>query len=245
MATPVPRMPQAPSRALQRWSRARPTARQRQPPAPPPGRLAPAWEPHPRWPCCNASAACGLPSSLHLCCLPAASATLVPFHAVSRMRSIPSTTQWTYFAFFLGTGERQCAGPGVIGRCAAVSGPILQVTSLAGALSTTPARSGPDAVCARCTPLHSTPQPRTHPHTHTTPPARSCLLPGVLFLAMAFFLFLPMIILAPAKFAMTFSIGSGEAVGSGAPPWQACGAIPRCRRAAVQGRAACARVEGT
>ncbi len=33
---------------------------------------------------------------------------------------------------------------------------------------------------------------------------------GVLFLAMAFFIFLPMIILAPAKFAMTFSIGSGE-----------------------------------
>jgi hypothetical protein len=31
---------------------------------------------------------------------------------------------------------------------------------------------------------------------------------GVLFLAMAFFIFLPMIILAPAKFAMTFSIGS-------------------------------------
>ena len=27
---------------------------------------------------------------------------------------------------------------------------------------------------------------------------------------MAFFIFLPMIILAPAKFAMTFSIGSGE-----------------------------------
>lgn len=48
--------------------------------------------------------------------------------------SIPTSTQWTYFAFFLGT--------------------------------------------------------------------------GVLFLAMAFFIFLPMIILAPAKFAMTFSIGS-------------------------------------
>ncbi|EFN58256.1 hypothetical protein CHLNCDRAFT_142195 [Chlorella variabilis] len=31
---------------------------------------------------------------------------------------------------------------------------------------------------------------------------------GALFLGMAFFLFLPMIILAPAKFAMTFSIGS-------------------------------------
>ncbi|KAL4443703.1 hypothetical protein ABPG75_011440 [Micractinium tetrahymenae] len=54
--------------------------------------------------------------------------------------SIPSTTQWTYFAFFLGS--------------------------------------------------------------------------GVLFLAMAFFLFLPMIILAPAKFAMTFSIGSALLIAS-------------------------------
>lgn len=41
---------------------------------------------------------------------------------------------------------------------------------------------------------------------------------GVLFLAMAFFLFLPMIILAPAKFAMTFSIGSGEVPGAPAAP---------------------------
>ncbi|KAL4447203.1 hypothetical protein ABPG77_007236 [Micractinium sp. CCAP 211/92] len=37
---------------------------------------------------------------------------------------------------------------------------------------------------------------------------------GVLFLAMAFFLFLPMIILAPAKFAMTFSIGSALLIAS-------------------------------
>lgn len=36
---------------------------------------------------------------------------------------------------------------------------------------------------------------------------------GALFLGMAFFLFLPMIILAPAKFAMTFSIGSGRQAG--------------------------------
>lgn len=54
--------------------------------------------------------------------------------------NIPSTTQWTYFAFFLGT--------------------------------------------------------------------------GALFLAMAFFLFLPVIILAPAKFAMTFSIGSALLIAS-------------------------------
>ncbi|PSC72906.1 transport SFT2-like [Micractinium conductrix] len=37
---------------------------------------------------------------------------------------------------------------------------------------------------------------------------------GALFLAMAFFLFLPVIILAPAKFAMTFSIGSALLIAS-------------------------------
>lgn len=37
---------------------------------------------------------------------------------------------------------------------------------------------------------------------------------GVLFLLMAFFLFLPVLILAPAKFAMTFSIGSALIIAS-------------------------------
>ena len=49
---------------------------------------------------------------------------------------------------------------------------------------------------------------------------------GVLFLAMSFFLFLPVIILAPAKFAMTFSIGSG-ALGS---PLETAAASHLCRR---------------
>ncbi len=122
---------------------------------------ASAWEPHPRCPCCNASAACGLPSGLHLGCLPATSATLVPFHAVSQMRSIPSTTQWTYFAFFLGTGERRCAGPGVIGRFAALSGPILQVISLACALAAASAWSGLEGILCL---LRPTP---TRPTTHS------------------------------------------------------------------------------
>lgn len=37
---------------------------------------------------------------------------------------------------------------------------------------------------------------------------------GVVFLALAFFLFLPVIILSPSKFAVTFSIGSALVLSS-------------------------------
>ena len=37
---------------------------------------------------------------------------------------------------------------------------------------------------------------------------------GVLFLLLAFFIFLPMIILAPSKFAITFSLGSALIIAS-------------------------------
>ena len=105
--------------------------------------------------------------------------------------SIPTSTAVDYFAFFLGTG-------------AGVLGTVLLLDAAASCRSCLLLPQ--PAYCAMSTRPYAPSAP--HPPPHSRRP-RSAAPAGLCFLGHVFFVFLPMIILAPAKFAMTFSIGSG------------------------------------